>query len=129
MNKTLKLFLLGLMTWAVPFISAFFFFNESGEIAVDMYLFKTIMILIGGITGAYAIIIYFKKIQSGFLKQGMLVGLVWFAINFILDLLVLLPMTEMSFNDYFIQIGLRYLMIPIMSIMVGFLLEKKSNIN
>ena len=129
MNKTVKLLLLGLMTWIVPFIAAFFFFNESGEIAIDMYLFKTIMILIGGITGALAIIIYFKKIKSGFLTQGIIIGIVWFTINFILDLLVLLPISGMSFSDYLIQIGLRYLMIPIMSIMAGILLERMSKTN
>lgn len=126
MNKTVKLLLLGLMTWIVPFIAAFFFFDETGQIAVDMYLFKTIMILIGGLTGTFAIIIYFKKVQSGFLNQGIIIGLVWFALNFILDLLVLLPMSGMNFGDYVIQIGLRYLMIPIMSIMAGVILERTS---
>ena len=127
MNKIVKLLLLGFMTWVVPFIAAFFFFDETGQIAVDMYLFKTVMLLIGGITGILAIVIYFKKVQSGFLTQGIIIGVVWFAINFILDVLVLLPISKMGFGDYVIQIGLRYLMIPIMSIMVGILLEKKIN--
>jgi len=129
MNKIVKLLLLGLMTWVVPFIAAFFFFDETGQIAVDMYLFKTMMLLIGGVTGALAIIIYFKKVQSGFLNQGIIVGIAWFALNFILDLLVLLPMSGMSFGDYLVQIGLRYLMIPIMSIMAGVLLDRKSVIS
>ena len=126
-KNIIRITLLGIMTWIVPFIAAFFFFDETGQIAVDMYLFKTIMILVGGIIGALTIIIYFKKVQSGFLTQGIIIGVVWFAINFILDVLVLLPISKMGFGDYVIQIGLRYLMIPIMSIMVGILLEKKIN--
>lgn len=125
MNKTVKLLLLGLLIWIVPFIAAFFFFDKTGQIAVDMYLFKTIMILIGGLTGAFAIVVYFKKVQSGFLNQGIIIGIIWFALNFILDILVLLPLSGMSFSDYVVQIGLRYLLIPIMSIMAGILLERK----
>ncbi len=128
-KNIIRITLLGLMTWLVPFVAAFFFFDETGQIAVDMYLFKTIMILIGGITGAFAIILYFRKVQSSFLNHGILIGCVWFVINFVLDIIILLPLSGMSFSDYLIQIGLRYLMAPIMSIMAGILLESKPEIN
>jgi hypothetical protein len=42
-----------------------------------------------------------------------------------LDLLVLLPMSGMPILDYFAQIGLRYLVIPAMSITVGTALANK----
>ena len=125
MKNIIRLTLHGIMIWLIPFISAFFFFDQTGQIAVDMYLFKTVMILIGGLTGAFAIVIYFRKVQSGFVNQGIIIGIVWFVVNFILDLAILLPISGMNYSDYLVQIGLRYLMIPIMSIMAGVLLEKK----
>lgn len=126
MKNIVKLSLLGLMTWSVPFITSFLFFNKSGALSIDIFLFKTIMIIVGGITGAFAIIIYFKKQESAFFKNGLLIGFIWFLMNIVLDLLILIPMSKMTYPDYFTQIGLRYLMIPIMCILVGYLLEIKT---
>jgi hypothetical protein len=127
MKNIVKLTLLGLLTWIVPFFASFFFFDKSGTLSIDIFLFKTIMILVGGITGSIAIIIYFKKLESGFLKLSILTGFVWFFMNVVLDLMVLIPMSKMTYPDYFKQIGLRYLMIPIMCILVGYLLEIKTS--
>ena len=127
MKNTLRLLLLGLMTWAIPFFAAFFFMDQTGQLSIDMYLFKTIMIIVGGLTGAFAIVLYFKKYEDAYLKHGLLAGLTWFFINVILDLMLLVPMSKMSYPDYFSQIGLRYLMIPIMNIMVGYILNTKTN--
>ena len=83
------------------------------------------MIVIGAIVGAFLLISYFKRINTRYLKEGIIVGLTWFGINILLDLLVLIPMSGMSLTDYFAQIGLRYLVMPVMSIMVGVSLANK----
>jgi hypothetical protein len=127
MTNIVRLFLLGLITWIVPFVTAFFFMDKSGSLSINVFLFKTIMILTGGITGAIALILFFKKIESAYFKQGFITGTVWFFINIVLDLFMLIPMSKMSYPDYFMQIGLRYLMIPIMALLVGYLLETKSS--
>ena len=126
MKNTLRLLLLGLMTWAIPFFAAFFFIDQTGQVAIDIYLFKSIMIIVGGITGAFAIILYFKKQENTYLKNGVISGLIWLIVNVLLDMLVLVPMSKMPYPEYFNQIGLRYLMIPIMTIMVGYMLEIKT---
>lgn len=51
--------------------------------------------------------------------------IVWLVINWILDLVVLVPMAKMAIGIYFAHIGLRYLMIPTMSISMGYLLQNK----
>lgn len=126
MKNTLRLLLLGLMTWAIPFFLAFFFMDKNGQLSIELFLFKTIMIITGGISGAFAIIIFFRKRDNAYLKQGIIAGIIWFALNVIIDLLVLVPMSQMPYNEYFTQIGLRYLMIPIMCITTGYLLEIKT---
>jgi len=78
------------------------------------------MIVVGSAFGASLLVLYFKKIEKNHLYEGITVGLAWFAINIILDLVVLLPMSEMSIGAYFAQIGMRYLIIPIISIAVGY---------
>jgi uncharacterized membrane protein YpjA len=104
---------------------SFFFYTREGKLTIDIFLFKTIMIVVGSITGAFLLVSYFKKITVDYLKEGIIVGVVWFGINILLDLLVLIPMSGMSISNYFTQIGLRYLVIPAMSIAVGTTLANK----
>lgn len=93
--------------------------------SIDIFLFKTIMIIVGSITGAILLVSYFKKITVDYIKEGIIVGSIWFIINILLDWLILIPMSGMSISNYFTQIGLRYLMIPAMSIAVGAALANK----
>lgn len=126
MKKHLKNLLFGFLSWLIPFIASIFFFTKEGGLTVDIFLFKSIMIVFGSVIGAILMVLYFKNIQKDYLREGIIIGMVWFAINIILDLLVLLPMSGMSVPDYFAQIGIRYLVIPVMSIMVGTVLTNKN---
>lgn len=125
MKKVMRILLLGLLTWVVPFIGGFLFFDKTGQLAIDIYLFKSIMIVLGGMIGSVAIVIYYKNIKYHFLRNGLIIGLSWCSINILLDLLILLPMSKLSLNDYIAQIGIRYLIIPIMCILCGYLLKIK----
>jgi uncharacterized membrane protein YpjA len=125
MKKYLKIAFYGFLAWLIPFIASFFFYTREGKLTIDIFLFKTIMIVVGSITGAILLVSYFKKITVDYLKEGITVGVVWFVINILLDLLVLIPMSGMSLSNYFTQIGLRYLVIPAMSIAVGMSLANK----
>ena len=125
MNKTLRNILYGFLAWLIPFVSAFFFYSKEGGLVIDIFLFKTIMIVVGALVGAFLLVSYFKKIRANYLMEGIIVGLTWFIINILLDIFVLIPMSEMSLPSYFTEIGLRYLVMPVMSIMVGAALENK----
>jgi hypothetical protein len=125
MKKYLKIALYGFLIWLIPFVTAFFFYTREGKLNIDIFLFKTIMIIIGSITGAILLVAYFKKISENYLHEGILIGVIWFCINILLDLVILLPMSKMPIPDYFVQIGLRYLMMPAMSIAVGAALANK----
>ncbi len=83
------------------------------------------MIVVGSFSAAFLLVSYFKVIKTDYFKEGIIVGSTWFGINILLDLLVLIPMSGMSIADYFTQIGLRYLVIPAMSITVGTALANK----
>ncbi|MDP2237435.1 MAG: hypothetical protein Q8J88_13465 [Bacteroidales bacterium] len=125
MNKHFRNLLYGFLAWLIPFVASIFFYTEEGGLRIDIFFFKTIMIIVGSISGAVLLISYFKRINKGYLKEGIYVGFTWFVINILLDLLVLIPMARMAISDYFLQIGLRYLVMPIMSIMIGAALEIK----
>lgn len=123
MNSISKTFLYGFLTWLIPFVLAIPFYSKDGQLSIDIFLFKTIMMLGGAIAGAWFLILYFRKVTEAFLREGVRLGLIWLAINLLLDFLILIPMSGMSVDDYIIQIGLRYLMIPIFSTTIGCLLS------
>ncbi|MCG8306160.1 MAG: hypothetical protein MI975_02135 [Cytophagales bacterium] len=125
MNKHIRNVLYGFLAWLIPFVTSFFFYTKEGGLRIDIFFFKTIMIIVGSISGAILLISYFKKIDTGYLKEGIYVGMTWLVINILLDLFILIPMSGMSVADYFLQIGLRYIVMPVMSIMIGVALTNK----
>lgn len=125
MKKYLKIVLFGFITWLVPFAASFLFYMKDGKLNIDIFLFKSIMIVTGVVTVAFLLVIYFKKIEKNYLKEGIILGIIWFCINILLDLLILVTMSGMTFTQYFTQIGLSYLVIPVMCILSGKLIENK----
>lgn len=117
---------LGFLSWLLPFGLSFVFYKPSGELTISYDLFKSLMIVLGSITGCFLLFRYFKFVGKDFIKQGVLVGISWFLINIVLDTLILLPMMGESFSNYFISIGLRYTVIPAISITMGYLLNRQS---
>ncbi|MCQ6961633.1 hypothetical protein [Methanolobus chelungpuianus] len=124
-NKYLKNVAYGFLSWLVPFVASLLFYTREGELTIDISLFKSIMIVVGSVTAAFLLISYFKGIGAGYLKEGITLGLTWLFINLLLDLVVLVSMFGMPVGDYFTQIGLRYLIIPVMTITVGVALQNK----
>ncbi|MBN2121995.1 hypothetical protein JW721_02975 [Candidatus Micrarchaeota archaeon] len=118
-----KLLLFGAISWLVPFVLAFAFYTPEGELAINISTFKAIMVISGGIVGAILFVKYFKGVKSAYLKEGAIAGGAWLAINLLLDILTLVMAFGMSLGDYLSQIGLSYLMIPIMGIAMGAAIE------
>ncbi len=121
MKRVLKIGYFGFLTWLVPFVVSLLFFIKEGQPIMDIFFIKSIMIVLSSVFGAFLMIIYFRKIDLNFLREGVSIGVSWFVINCILDILVLLPFTGMSMTTWFAQIGMRYLMIPVMSISMGYI--------
>lgn len=119
----------GFLAWLIPFLASFFFYTKEGKLTIDIFLFKSIMIVVGSVSAAILLVLYFKKINEAYLKEGIITGVVWFGLNILLDLLILIPMSGMFIKDYFTQIGIRYLAIPAMSITVGTALKNKDYVS
>ena len=124
MKKRLRVSLFGFLTWLVPFIVSILIFpiRESQRL-----LFESIMPVVVTVCAVGFSILHFRKLEGGFLREGILIGVVWFAINIVLDLLMFMegPM-KMSFPDYMMDIGLTYLIIPVITLGFGYLLEQRS---
>ena len=124
-NIITKNILLGFLSWLIPFAVSFLFYKPGGELVVPYATFKTTITVVGVISGCYLLFRYFKSVDSDFIRNGVIVGFSWFAINIILDALILIPMMKSTLSEYFMSIGLSYISIPVISITIGYLLDKK----
>lgn len=121
-----KNILLGFLSWLIPFAISFLFYKPGGELIVPYATFKSSIMAIGVISGCYLLFRYFKFVDLNFFKNGVVVGFSWFAINIILDVLVLVPIMKTTFGEYFMSVGIGYISIPAISIAIGYLLESKT---
>jgi hypothetical protein len=122
---TIRTGLLGLASWIIPFVAAFAFFDSSGQLQIAQPLFKSLMVVIAGGAGAYLLVVAFRKLPAT-LMSGLGLGLFWMALNLGLDIAVLLPMSGQPISAWFQDIGLRYLLIPVMAMAIGAAADGKS---
>lgn len=117
-----KAVLFGFLVWLVAFVVAFAIFplRESAR-----PLFESIMpVVVTAATVGFGLI-YFRRVSSGFAREALVVGLLWLAINIVIDLpLMLTGPIDMSVGEYFSDIGLTYAMIPLILIGMGRMAER-----
>src|SRR3972149_1625373 len=106
---------LGLVAWMAPFVVAFlaFPFRESAR-----PLFESIMAVAVTATAVVLGLSYLKRLGGGLVREGFLLGLIWFAMCVLIDAPLMLfsgPM-KMSFGAYMADIGLTYLSIPVVTL-------------
>jgi hypothetical protein len=123
MKKYLKVGLFGLISWAVPFIVSLLIspLRES-----QRPLFESIMPVVVTICAVILSILYFSNLESGFLLDGVLLGVAWLIINLALDRVLFSqgPM-KMSLADYLKDIGVTYLIIPIVTLGYGYIVNRR----
>jgi hypothetical protein len=124
MNKYLKLCLFGFLIWLIPFLVSFLI---SSLRETNRPLFESIMPIILTVTTIVFSILYLKKIKENQVNESILAGLIWFCISIIIDLIMFLPESpmQMTFIDYIMDIGITYLIIPIVAIGLGYMMEKE----
>jgi hypothetical protein len=111
------------LSWLVPFAAAIPFYGPGG-LLIDIHLFKSIMIVTGSVTAAILVVWSFRAIETDFTREAIVTGILWLLVNWLLDLIVLVGLLGTPVLDYAGQIGLRYLMIPVMVIMAGIVADE-----
>ncbi len=121
--KRSKVLLYGLLIWLLPFLVSVMIFPLH---EAERPLFESIMPVVITACVVFFSVLSFRKTASNFLREGALLGMAWLAISLFLDLLLFMegPM-KMSPADYAKDIGLTYLMIPIITLGFGYLLENQ----
>jgi len=112
-----------LLSWLVPFLIAVPFYGKNGNLLIDLWLFKSIMIVVATITAAILMVWFFRAVTTAYTREAVITGLVWLVVNWVLDTVVIVSLLGMAPLDYITQIGVRYLMIPAMVIAAGIIAD------
>ena len=125
MNKNLKIVLFGLLVWLIPFMVSFFIY----PLKTPMYsLFESIMSVLIAVAAVIFSYFYFKDIGANFVREGVVTGIVWFIIAIMIDLVMFMPASpmHMNFTEYMMTVGVKYLIIPVVTIGSGYLAQNKA---
>ena len=124
--KSLRLAILyGILVWIAVFAVSFAIFPIHDS---NRPLFESIMPVAIAASVVFFSTLYFKKLEKNFLNEGIKLGLLWMIINILIDLPLFLPEgspMKVSLAEYVSDIGFTYLMIPIITVGVGYLLDSK----
>jgi hypothetical protein len=123
LNRLIKIGGYGFLMWLIPFIISVIIYPI--KISLNP-LFETIMPVIITLTVVLLTISYLNNIKTNFLREGMVIGVSWFLISIIVDLILFLPESpmHMSLANYLMDIGLNYLIIPFVTVGMGYMANK-----
>ncbi|MBU2607688.1 MAG: hypothetical protein KKF26_00045 [Chloroflexi bacterium] len=123
MKSLKKALLFGFFIWLIPFVVSVIIFPLRTS---SRPLFESIMPVVITICVVFFLILYFRKVEDGFLREGIILGVRWLAISLLIDLLLFMwgPM-KMTLADYMMDIGLTYLIIPTITIGAGYIMSKR----
>jgi hypothetical protein len=122
-NRNLRILLSGFAVWLIPFLVSIPLYPH-GQPVTDLQTVKSILVVIGGLVGAVLALWYLKDIRADFVREGAILGIAWFVISSILDILVLVFLFNgMDLATWAGQIGIRYLLMPIMTTAMGAAME------
>jgi hypothetical protein len=120
-----KALLYGLIVWVIPFVVAVVIFplRESSR-----PLFESIMPVSVAAAVAGCALSYFRRVNAHFLREGLGLGFLWLAISVAIDTPLMLlggPM-QMTIGQYAADIGLTYVIMPVITCTVGAALAQRS---
>lgn len=121
-KKILKFILYGFLLWGVILIFAYFIKPLK---TYDQAFFDALMSIAVALFTVFFVFYIFWRKRVDFFKEGLTAGLIWLVECLIFDMFMFHwgPM-KMTFVQYFTEIGLFYVVIPVISGATGYLVDK-----
>jgi hypothetical protein len=125
MKRYAKIILFGFLLWLIPLMVSILIFPFRVS---QRPLFESIMAVVVTAWAVFFALLYLLDLKGNYKKEGIVIGAAWFLISIALDLPLFMegPM-KMSSADYMKDIGLTYLIIPVVTSGLGFLAEAVSS--
>ena len=114
MTSPRRALILGVLVWFVPFLVAFMIFplRESSRRLFESIMPVALAAIVVVLAGSY-----FGRGTQASLREGLLLGVLWLGISVVIDAPLMLlggPM-QMAIGEYLGDIGVTYLMIPVIT--------------
>jgi hypothetical protein len=122
MKTTGRIWVYGLFIWIIGMAVATALWPLH---ASRLPLFKSLLVVTMTAAGMFFTVRVFDSVRSGYIRTGFRAGLVWTVLNWALDAVVLVGLLKTPAGMYVMDVGLRYLAIPVITIGCGILLERK----
>jgi hypothetical protein len=118
MSSWVKAILWGLVVWLIPFVVAVLIFPLKQNCRP---LFESIMPVTLAAVVVFCAAWYFRRVQGAFVRQGILLGVIWLGMSVLIDLpLMLSPPISMTPLDYAADVGSTYLIMPVITVGIAF---------
>ncbi len=104
MRKFLRLLIFRFLSWLLTCLASVCIFPLKAE---HRPLFETLVGVFLAISTVLFTVFFFRKVQTGYMREGVFLGLAFLVCNIVFDLCLFMegPM-KMSFTDYMMDIGL-----------------------
>jgi len=124
MTSIKRALLFGLLVWLIPFAVAFVIFPVRQS---NRPLFESIMPVTVALAAVVFAVLYLRQVDGRFVREGLSIGLIWLVMCLAIDMPLMLlggPM-QMTLWEYVSDIGITYLMIPVITIGMGVVLARQ----
>ena len=105
--------LLGLLVWLLPFVIALIAsqLKDSWRSLFESIMPVTLAAVVVGFS-----LLYFRQVGAPTVREGVILGILWSIVSVLIDLpLMLSPPIKMPLIEYLADMGLTYLMMPIIT--------------
>lgn len=97
MNEQIfKIVFYGFLVWLVPFIVSFFIYPLK---TAGNPLFESIMPLVITLMVVTLSYQYLKTLKTDLIREGIIIGIVWFVINIAIDMVLFLPASPHAYES------------------------------
>ena len=121
MNILWRFLVVSFLIWLIPFVVSIPFFDRAGQLTINFWVFKALMAttLIGSAFPLFHWLYRSLALPNRHWTIATGLGLGALSINILLDMITVIPFTNMAVTDYIVQIAVLYLFIPIISVYIG----------
>jgi hypothetical protein len=116
LNKNIKITLIGAIVWLGTFVVRAFLFTPEGNPSFNVLLTQNIFFITQTLFAMLALLYYMKGLQHNFIREGVVIGIIWFVVSCLLDFAILMPLFNIKFDAWLLEIMPSYFALPILSI-------------
>ena len=125
LNQVIKTVLFGFLIWFIPAMVATLLWDVSkNEPIIDIIWFNAIMGAVWSCNFALFAFLYFKSITEDYSKFGLIAGIIWYVMNFLLDFFVVVVVLNLGITAFLPGVVV-YINNLVLATMIGYLLHRK----